>query len=312
MIFIVPQEEQQGYELITNSQTGERLAIQRSTGEALSWDYMPVVYGSIVYTPEQQEAYEKRKKRKDRLARLGKFFFLDSQNGFKSIRPATAARVVYLGTFLKYGTNDLYRAQRAQMKKEDLPKILGVSEATAFRFLKEVSPQYVQVDDAGCLHLNDQTFWLGEMDERHRSIFYRKVYVDKVRELYKGTPTTKHKELGYIFSLLPYINMEYNILCKDIFEKDNSEIEPLTLREFCQIIGHSFDTVQRLLSTYANIKVLVNGLEEPFCTFVYDGANIGDAQIYVNPHVLYNGSDPEQVELLGTFWHKKAVESRQK
>lgn len=315
MIFIVPQEERQGYELITNSQTGERLAIQRSTGEALSWDYMPVVYGSIVYTPEQQEAYEKRKKRKDRkdrLARLGKFFFLDTQNGFKSIKPATAARVVYLGTFLKYETNDLYRTRNAQMKKEDLPKILGVSETTAFRFLKEVSPQYVQVDDDGCLHLNDRTFWLGEMDERHTAIFYRKVYVDKVRELYKGTPTTKHKELGYIFSLLPYINMEYNVLCRNIFEKDISEIEPLTLREFCQEIGHSFDSVQRLLNTYANIKVLVNGLEEPFCAFVYDGANIGDAQIYVNPHVLYNGSDPEQVELLETFWHKKAVKSRQK
>lgn len=312
MIFIVQQEVPQGYDLITNSQTGERLAIQRSTGEALSWDYMPVIHGSIVYTPEQQEAYEKRKKRKDRLARLGKFFFLDTQNGFESIGPATAARVVYLGTFLKYGTDNLYRTRGTQMKKEDLPKILGVSEATAFRFLKEVSPQYVQVDDAGCLHLDSQTFLYGAMDIDSKPALYRKIYVDKVRELYKGTPTTKHKELGYIFSLLPYINMEYNILCKDIFEKDISEIEPLTLREFCQIIGHSFDTVQRLLNTYANIKVLVNGLEEPFCAFVYDGANIGDAQIYVNPHVLYNGSDPEQVELLGTFWHKKAVKSRQK
>lgn len=308
MIFI----ETRGYEYITDSQTSERLAIQRSTGEVLSWDYMPIPYGSIIYTPEQQEAYKKRKKQQNSLARLGKFFFLDTQNGFKSIKPASAARVVYLCTFLKYGTNDLYRTRRKQMKKEDLPKVLGISESTARRFFEEVSPRYIQVDGVGHLHLDKQMFLYGARGIGSEPALYRKVYADKVRELYKGTPKTKHKELGYIFSLLPYINMEYNVLCKDIFETDIEEVEPLTLREFCQIIGHSFDTVQRLLDTYASIKVLVNGVEERFCAFVFDGVNIGDAQIFVNPHIIYNGSDPERVELLGTFWRKNADQSRQK
>ena len=38
--------------------------------------------------------------------------------------------------------------------------------------------------------------------------------------------------------------------------------------------------------------------------FVSDGCNLNNAQIYINPHILYNGSNAHLVEILSVFCKK--------
>ena len=187
------------------------------------------------------------------------------------------------------------------MKKSDLPKVMGMSATTAFRFFKEVSPEYLQVDANGSLSLSGQIFKRGKLGKGNESTAYQKVYIDMVRKLYKGTPLSNHKELGYIFAMLPFVNIEYNVLCKNPYETDISNIEMVTVREFCEAIGHSYSTVSRLLEAYSKICFFIDGGVEQFCKFVSDGNDIDNAWIFVNPRVVYSGTSPERVKILGAF-----------
>ena len=279
-----------------------------STNEEIDFDAYLLPSGSRIKTPADIEAdealKEQRRKffqKKEQLKRLGKFCFLAIENGFSEIPPATVARLVYLSTFLRYGTDSLYLTKRTQMKKDHLPKVMGMSATTAFRFMKEVVPQYLRVDESGNLHLSDQIFRCGGMGKNNKNRAYQKVYIDMVRNLYERTRLSNHKELGYIFAMMPYINIEYNVLCKNPYEKDIERIELLSVREFCEAIGHSYSTASRLRETYSKIRFPVDGADEQFCKFVTDGNDLDDAWIFINPRILYSGTSPELVKILGKF-----------
>lgn len=303
-----PEVRYTDYRIWVDEETGAWRGIRLSTNEEIDLNVFIGPEGSKIKTPSDIEADRALKEqrhnfleRKEKLTRLGKFCFLAIENGFSEISAATAARLVYLSTFLRYGTNNLYRTKRTRMKKKDLPEVMGMSATTAFRFFKEVNPTYLQEDEEGYLSLSGQIFRRGPLEKDNESKAYQKIYIDMVRKLYKGAPLSNHKELGYIFAMLPYINIEYNVLCKNPYEKDISEIKMMTVREFCEAIGHSYSTVSRLLETYSKICFLVDSEVEQFCKFVSDGNDIDNAWIFVNPHVIYSGTDLEQVKVLGAF-----------
>lgn len=130
---------------------------------------------------------------------------------------------------------------------------------------------------------------------------YQKFFIDAVRTLYRNTAPKKHKHLGYVFQMLPFVNTEYNILCYNPTEKDLNYVLPLSVNDFCATIGYNVANRARLLQTYAEITFLVNGHLEQLCSFVTNGADIGISKIFINPHILYFGKCPKQVELLGKF-----------
>ena len=121
--------------------------------------------------------------------------------------------------------------------------------------------------------------------------------MDAVRKLYNGTPKNNHRQLGYIFRMLPFISVEHNILCHRPFAKNIEDVEPMSLREFCEAVGlrYSRTAISRLQAAYSNIQFMVHGFPELFCAFVTDGHNHEADKIFVNPRILYSGRNPEQV-----------------
>lgn len=296
-----------GYKYFTN-EDGTTMAVNFKTGEVTEARQAILPAGSWIMTPEDIAAYNERKRQqrefflqKHTMGQLGKFCFLSINSSLNCLPPAAAARLIYLSSFLRYGTDCLYITQRTPMKLSDLQKVMGLSNATIRRFLEEVCPSYLSADESGNLHINTSVFRRGALPKKDRLGAYQKVYIEAVRNLYRATPISKHKQLGYIFLMLPYINIQYNMLCKNPYETDIACVEPLTVREFCNLIGHSYSTVARLREAYSRIRFMVNGQQELFCAFVSDGSSLDDARIFVNPHVFYSGTDPERVEVLGHF-----------
>ena len=297
----------EGYEYIPNPETGEVLAVRRATGEAC--DTVPVPVGSVVYTPEELERMNERKlKQKEFLERkrsseeLGKFGFMEAGGGeLSTLKPATIARLVYLSTYLRFGTNCLYRTQRTPMSRDDLQDVLRLSASTVDRFWREVSPGYLSTDDEGHLILCGNSFIRGPLQKGDECARYTKIYTDAIRNLYRGTSTGNHKQLGYIFLMLPYINIEYNALCHNPFETDVEEIAYMSVSEFCREIQHSYATAYRLRKAYSEIMFDVDGRKELFCVFIYDGIHEEEARIFVNPRIIYSGSRWEKVDLLASF-----------
>lgn len=128
-------------------------------------------------------------------------------------------------------------------------------------------------------------------------------YIDGVRKLYRATKTKYHSRLDYLFKMLPFINIEYNLLCYPEFtmETNLEKIELMSMAEFCDWIDYDVKHLNNLVSEYREIRFDVGGRQERFCALSYNGINKKNARICINPHILYSGSDYSKVEILGAF-----------
>lgn len=297
----------EGYEYFKN-ENGETMAIETATGEIVDtfWTCLPV--GSQIKTPDGvtiQRNYlqQKTQNHLKRIANseLGKFFFISNQEEFKDLLPQTVTRLIYLNTFIRYGDNKLMKTERTPMEKSDLAKILGVSKAAVTKFWKEVSPKYVEEKENNLIFTNTNVFIRRKLNQRGEFNPYQKFYINGIRKLYEATAVSQHKHLGYVFKMLPYINLEFNVLCRNPLETDLERIEPLSLKEFCDEIGYDTSQINRLLNIYKKLTFDVKGKQESFCAFVFDGIDRNKSKIFVNPNVLYNGSNYQRVKILGMF-----------
>lgn len=299
--------ELKGYEYIVDD-SGEAKAIRCSTGEVTEATLVYIPIGSKIYTPEDIASRNDymRQKESNNLRRssnkdLGKFFFVSHDEDFDDLLPQTVTRLIFLNTFIGYGSNKLMLTERTPMMRKDLSKVLGVSKAVITAFWKEVSPKYMQEKDDGLIFTNTDIFIKRKLNQRGKYHPYQKFYIDGIRKLYRATEITNHKHLGYVFKMLPFINLEFNVLCKNPTEKDLTKIDFLSVAEFCHLIDYDISQLNRLLKIYKSIKFDVKENQERFCAFVSDGINRNSSKIFVNPHVLYNGSNYNQVKVLGAF-----------
>lgn len=300
-------QEVQGYEIITDVKTGKRLAVERATGEVFETYNPTIPFGSIYYTPEQQRAYKDRKEAERqasiKIKRYGvkkpQFACVSTAADFTDVSAANITRLIYLSTYLSWHDNELRMGERHRIKRCELPDILCVSCSTAERFWQEVCPRYVTEDDKGTLILNPDVFAKGST--KRLLAFYIRVFAKGMQALYKSVPKAQHKQLGYIFAMLPYINTEHNILCHNTDERAIENIEPMTMRKFCEEIGFNYRHVNRLHSIFKNLRFDVDGRRELFCSIIRNEYT-GKELMVVNPKVFYSGSNADAVAEFGVFY----------
>lgn len=197
---------------------------------------------------------------------------------------------------MDYDNNILMRrtnTQKLPVHKNELSKILNLSQSAVKVFWKEVNPYYLKENEDGTLVTNPDVFMRGKIKKRKDEyISLQKFFNRGVRAVYEATEPSKHRHLGYIYSMLPYINIEYNVLCDNPLEQDKDRIKPLTMGEFCDLIGFDRSHADRLSKIYNKLKFKVNDHEELFCIPVKYKMNVG---MFVNPRILYNGSNPDKI-----------------
>ncbi len=298
-----------GYEFFTDENTGERLSLRLSTGETSPIITFEAPMGSILLTPEAQESYKQRQAEEysNAVTRFYKkdrqFYFAVRDEDYHNIDAATMARLIYLATYLGYdGILCRYHTED-KITRRDLPDILHLTGAPTSQFWKAVKGKYVFEDEGKQLHLSHDFFHRGKLME-NTDKQYQQFYIDAVRELYLKTPARQHKHLGYIFQMLPFINVEYNVLCHNPDEKDMTKIQFMTPEQFCDAIGYDKDQKWRLMDVYEKITFPTKEEgEQAFCNFVSNSRRFPDdrTKIVVNPYVLYHGHHWDKVQLIGEF-----------
>lgn len=290
----------------TTLSDGKQIAVNATTGEVFETIMRPVIPGSQVISPEQQRANTEAKNRRESKhwrratnAPLGQFCLVETSQDFPDLSPQTAARLVYLATFSDYtsgGVNKLLKNTKTKtpITRNDLSGIMGLSRQATDKFYNAVSPKYLIQSDDGTLSINGSIFLRGKL-KRKQYDPYQKLYVDGIRKLYSMAKPSQHRYLGYVFKMLPHINLEYNVLCHNPFESNLDDVQLMTTDEFCEIIGYDISNWHRLDTIYKNLRFDVNNEQVRFCAFVTDGG------IFVNPRVLYNGSNFSRVEVFGLF-----------
>ena len=293
---------------------GKQYKVNTDTGEATEMITIIAPIGTKWQTPEQQEnarrraEFIKQKEEKEYYKKLvgrelGHFYWILADNAFSDLQPQTVTKLLMLCTYLYYD-DTFRRSRKTTIKKKDIQYILGVSKAAAFEFWREVKDKYI-IEHNGNLYISERAnIFRGslpktqEPEVRH----YQKAYINSIRKLYKATNIRKHKQLGYVFKLLPYINLEYNIICKDPFEKEIDSIIPLTVKDLCELIGYNPSQATRLLKELQTLTFEHNHRQEFLLSYVDNGCNaVQSKMVFINPHILYNGSDFTRVKVLGSF-----------
>ena len=285
------------------------LVINKNTGEIDNIVTFNAPVGSIVYTPEQQEVIrqykiqEQIKKHKRNTSNiLGNFYFVLCEHSFEDLKPESATKLIMLCTYLNY-KNCFVFDNGKPIHKSDLKKILNLkSRSAVFNFYNKVSPRYITEVD-GILKLNSLDLIIkGKINKQNKGKTYQQFYLDTRRNLYINTDIRQHRQLGYIFKLLPYVNIEYNILCFNPFQKSLKEINPLTVTDLCELIKYEKSKATRLIHQYNQMRFEVDNHKEKFINYVWDlEGGKENANIFVNPHIIYAGNDYKRVEILGKF-----------
>lgn len=242
------------------------------------------------------------KLRAEKYRHLGSFFLYVYQytNGFKLVmRPKTAARLMYLATYLSYD-GILRVTQRTKMKKKDMARVLGLKRNAFDGFYNEVSAAGALYKTDEGYTLNPQWFVRGAFERPQGITRYTKVFFKTMRRLYEATPPNMHQYLGYVFLMMPYVNVQWNIVCRNPYEEDLDKVQPMTLGDFCDAIGYDRGNAIRLLENYRNITFNFDDTEQYFCSFIYE-EDAGDMRIVCNPNIFYIGKHIEKVEAYGSF-----------
>jgi len=298
---------------------GDLYYVDEETGELVPAIFSLNPAGTVSYTPQSQRRYKRRKELERKRAEeaqqkryyknlnkeLGDYYFAEAQDIRKELSAQSVARLIFLGTFLRYDSDLLYISERSPLTKKKLQSVMRLSEKTFYRFWTEVTGKYLSETPEGNVRV-EKAFFRGSMKNKHSNgilpCHYQKIYIAALRELYYRTPPTKHRYLGYIFSILPYVNWEFNILTKNPEETDLDKLELLSLDELCEMLNYDKTQRLRLIEAYKQLTFEWDGKQQRFLSFVTDDLKHGSYKIFVNPHIMYCGNDWKRVEVLGAFF----------
>lgn len=237
------------------------------------------------------------------------------------LKPQTLARLVLLGTYLSFNSDELWYTERSRMNTKQMKQVLGLPDKTFRRFLQEVTgvrvdkrtgeviagtennPCYLWEDNNKVWHIDTGILKNGELQKK-RFTYCNRIFIDEIRRVYNSVPISEHRNLGYIFSLLPFLHKELNIICHNPLEKEWKLVEPLTPIEICGLLGYNTTNASRFvkdaLKMLCDLQVeAYDGKKHNFCMIMYTNNR---SALCVNPNFIYFGRDEYRRELLLCSW----------
>lgn len=245
----------------------DSVLINEATGEAIH-----VPKGTKYETPDdlarKKYAMEKRKEYEEahRLANelknktCGEFFWSLYDVGaayHPEMSDGMLVKVIYLLTFLDYKRNILVSRQSASdkyrpMTKDDVRNVIRLHRCKFPKFWDDLmSTGIIYENESGELEV-DESFRRGHIDKRElKDIARIKLFTYAIRYMYENTDVRTHRYLAYLYRLIPYINLKYNVLCLNPLEVDKHRIKLLTARDLCELVGVEGrkDNEDRLINT---------------------------------------------------------------
>lgn len=263
------------------------------TGEVLS-EYEKNIYDGEAVAENKQI----RKSRNELHIHLrnndfGHFFFY-FYDKFKDvdIKDQYKMRFIHLASYVDYDSDYLVYMQgrnKVKMDKKKVKEIVNVSNVEFINTMKIfIENNLVKVDEDGYYRVNTTYCMKGEnksVDSGCTRVFFT------LRELYSMTEAKSHKVLYYFFKLLPYVNLQYNLITYDVECENPKEVKPITMTEICDLIGISSTQPKRTYEMLRKFKIK----EE----YVFARTIIGDTEIFViNPKLYYKGTRIESVKYI--------------
>ncbi|WP_066192413.1 hypothetical protein [Gracilibacillus timonensis] len=285
-------QKRQLFSLKENIEVVDGVVYDRRTGE----DVTERVSVTLNITQDQANAYKVIKELQTHQKDNGGFVFAfisesqAIQERFPSLTQADYAILIFMSTYLSYNSGYfnycyLVHDNGKKMDKKALKALLGVSRNKFPEFYKKLVAEGILLELPEGLAINPHVFYRGtNVDKISTDYRYTRVFKQTIRELYgKFTGRTLAK-LGVIYAILPYINFNYNTVCKNPTEVIPDKVKPMEIKQLAKELG--FADYKHLAKTLKSIKYK----NKAVFLFVTDGSDTRKSYIIVNPNVVYAGN----------------------
>lgn len=210
------------------------------------------------------------------------FYFMSAiRELLEELRTEPRMKNTYLGyllilnTYLNY-ENVLYQHENAKkpLNRGGIKKVLKIgNRQTSKKFidlmLEKGVLKEVKTDNGKGFAMNEKYTLRGSTDDPQKV----KVFNKTIRQMYEDNTAS---DFSFIYSLIPYVEFNHNILCRNPYEKDPSKLETLTIDDVMELTDVSQTTAYDKLN-----KLKLDG--QP----VFITVKTGGGYYYVaNPDVL--------------------------
>lgn len=279
-----------------------KLKVNRETGEILS-ETMRTAEQDVGWIKHCERLAEEEMKKyfyKKKVDELGNFvWLLYNINAALNIGLGSAnlTRIIYLATFMNYD-NYLAYDNGVKIKSSKVGELLRTGRRATQQFLSEAVGCGALTKDGTYIKLSDSIFAKGKLNDIIIDKNAMRLYADGVRRLYEAATPKEHKSLSYVFQAIPYVNLNFNILCTNPWEYNKSNISYLNLTGYCERVGYDPSNAKRLKSQLINIRVADE------CVFGFMETGDGN-YIIMNPRIFYAGDKTDEIMVLGNFFKEK-------
>lgn len=196
---------------------------------------------------------------------------------------STLTRLLYLATFIdnngivvrydEYGIK--YR-----VKKSELSSLLKVTPRVFKDFIIELKKLGVLIADKNGCELKTNMLFSSRTKE-HKIAGCKLAHINKsaIRALYEQVEVQDHKRLGALFRMIPFVHPKTNMLCVNPFVEYDDDIEPLSFKDYCVLIGYERSGTDRICRHFDKL-VLTSKTGEECCPLKY---SVNKKQVYVSP-----------------------------
>ncbi len=257
-------------------------------------------------TQEQIEAQTKYVVNKEKQTFNSDFTWIVFEYGkelLPNIKDQSLVRLIYLSTICDY---DGILPPKSVIKKK-----LKLSDKYWSYFFKEMRSNNLILEDeeTGALCLSKDFFIKGSLKEMSDKRDCTRLFCNFIQDVYDACDNIKSiNQISYLYKLIPFVNRRTNIVCYNPKEQDPEKVYPITLGEFCDMIGYSRKNARRLVSDLLSLKC--NG--QNLIGFFVTNLNQTSWKIIVNPHIYYGGQNDkiykEQIALLTDYNPQEAFD----
>ena len=178
--------------------------------------------------------------------------------------PATVARFFLMCTYLSFG-NDVLMYKKKPMNKSTLRKVLRLKEDAFLDFFNEMEiNDIIRIED-GCIKVNSKYSKRGQSETKNLAII--RCFDKPIRRLFESVTARKHKHIGYIMMLLPYMHKYSNFLCKvvdlddndelkaTVYKKDDNDMVSMSMTDICKLLDYDVSHASRLRKELCSFKI---------------------------------------------------------
>lgn len=198
----------------------------------------------VEYEKAMKDAYIKRKRivRHNQLTESGKSQFYMLKYSIcamieMGVSLANVTRIIYLATYMTYD-NVLVTGNNKKMDKKKMQEIMGLKRETFRTFYQEaVKAHILKENPDSSFSITNNIFHKGKIVKLQPEFKYMYMKNLGIRELYESVKSSEHSRLAYLFMMIPFVHMKFNILCWNPLEENFDKIELMSFKQLGELFN---------------------------------------------------------------------------